>query len=1516
MANGILVKMLERLRAGLLDGPGLNCRPHNSRQRVDVKQFEKLGAISSAVLLDLLGPEKRASVQVKLAPKDRSRNTCAEPASKQDDEPTASAPENLGAKFANGDGLSSHGDTSASPNPQENRADRFKRLAPNDPLAQQQALLRKLRILTEDARVYEQDTGVHTLNIGFPMLCLPPDKGRGGSSSRRILAPVAFIPVTLNLKTRPRPSIEITCRADEIDRVVPNPSLFAWIEQFGKRPAGEPFEDETGAAPWREIVELTRWVASAFAVPLPEMFTCLEMPQDFQLDAAPKSDNAEPTIISAAVLGLFPVNNQALLRDMEAMAADDSLTGPIRSFIDVEATLDATPYEYAPAETEEAMPTEPTTVQSAGSERLVSMADPCQARAVRLARESSGLVVHGPPGTGKSQTITNVVGDHLARGERVLVVCDKRTALDVVADRLVHLGLGSLVAVVHDPSRDQRELYRCVRDQLENLTDTRTEAKADRDLARLDRELDAIHEELANAHRLLHQSEGADTASFHELVGQWLALKLHEEAQVTYHHIARRGVDMARVDVETHGRDLRDLLQKAEAIEFGSNPWSQCAGSTLDDFLTRAGEEIRGSLRKCMETALQADAAGHSDIPSFRADLPLSDQVAARTRLAELIHGLLGKSDQTVIDHWSTVDSDSRAQARRRLDQAAIVEQDFRMGPLDLELWHQWGQSLPSTGELARQIGDLERYLNVATKWYGVVCWVQLARANRVLRGYGLPSGRPASERLFLFLKGCQARRLLRALLQSLAGNEPTDNDRLLNDDLGLSAALNTHHRVLDSLCCSDEEECLEPLRGVVGLALRERNKMESLLDGLRKSPVRANQIEQLDAELQQAQLFHPSWLSRIHQQLCQGKHAAAALEQLLESLPALEVVLRVLEGVQKLPNSLSDATAELLRRSIGAEQSLMVLEKLSLEHAIRGRLAACPELQRLDGQRLSHSIGRYREIRGAKHRAVCASILHRWTELQKQRLLASTRSRLNSEGADVRRRLTIQGDRALRLRKVIEIGASIEGGDPLFDLRPVWMASPETVAQIFPRLPFFDVIVFDEASQCRLEEALPVLTRGRRVVVAGDTKQLPPTRFFESAAVISDEDVAETEQEWFELQQGEVEDLLAASLNLQIEQCYLDVHYRSRNADLISFSNEQFYASRLQPIPGHPSNRVRFAPITLYSANGVYDDRMNRIEAKAVCNIVHDLLRRADPPSIGIACFNTDQCDLIVDCLDELAEEDSDFAERLAEARSRKGEASSEGLFVKNLENVQGDERDHIIISTTYGPDPKGRFYRRFGPLGRAGGGRRLNVLVTRARHEIHLVSSIPAAVYRAVPPLQAGQTPNGAWLLFSYLSFAERLTQHYAQANDVLDEQDRQDQANAGSLLPVSVEVNSNIAPSLFAEGLADILAREQRIRSEVHWGNDGFCIDIALGHPRYLEDVTLGLLCDMNRYPRADDPVEWEIFRTEVLEATGWQLHRVWTPQFFRDPASVAQGITCNVDQFLAQAETKNALRVAPK
>ncbi|MGE5784887.1 MAG: AAA domain-containing protein, partial [Myxococcales bacterium] len=425
---------------------------------------------------------------------------------------------------------------------------------------------------------------------------------------------------------------------------------------------------------------------------------------------------------------------------------------------------------------------------------------------------------------------------------------------------------------------------------------------------------------------------------------------------------------------------------------------------------------------------------------------------------------------------------------------------------------------------------------------------------------------------------------------------------------------------------------------------------------------------------------------------------------------------------------------------------------------------------------------------------------------------------------------------------------------------------SPEVAAQIFPRSPIFDLVVFDEASQCRLEQALPVLLRGKRVLIAGDPQQLPPTRFFESQSREEEDAEADTDQELFEQQQAEVEDLLSAALNLSIEQSYLDVHYRSRNADLVEFSNQHFYASHLVPLPTSLRQISKEAPIRLIAVEGIYEQRKNVREAAAVVDLVRQLLDRPKPPTIGIACFNLSQRDAILEGLDDAADADPGFAERLETARTRQGDGSFEGLFVKNLENVQGDERDHIIISTTYGPDPKGKFYRRFGPLAQAGGGRRLNVLITRAREQIHVVTSIPAAVYRNPPALGDDVKPNGGWLLLAYLAFAEALNAKYQGADDA---------STAKAILGTDRE------PTPLAAILSQAFGKDG-FTVRAPWGSAGLGGDLLLSNST---GQSLVVLCDLPGYARASNPVEWDLFRDSVLERQGFEVARLFSPRLLR-------------------------------
>ncbi|MGE0607301.1 MAG: AAA domain-containing protein, partial [Pirellulales bacterium] len=1060
-----------------------------------------------------------------------------------------------------------------------------------------------------------------------------------------------------------------------------------------------------------------------------------------------------------------------------------------------------------------------------------------------------------------------------------------RTALDVVANRLDHLGLGSLCAVVHDPQRDQRDLYRAVRERVENLAETKIGRNPDRKLERLDTELEEIHAELTRAWQLLQQADADSGASLHDLVGQWLNIEPPPDLALDPHLLA----DVRWPQFERHERAIQEALSRGRKVEYAQNPWTAAAGISLADLLAQPADDVRRTLQACLTAARQADDTLQANVPRFSVTPPRGEQAAARAELARRWETLLAKADCRSLERWSRQDATSLRRARDQLRQVESFWETFRGGPLDVELAAGLRAQPPSLATLSEQSSQLGHWQQAAATWHGFLHFSTKRQATAVLRPLGLPTTQEAATRAQRFFQAVRARLILGSLLAELSGDPPAVS--LASDDQ-IERGYTTLADVLDLLLELQTDDRLASARDAVLAAFADQTSAAGVVAGLQQSAARAGALDALADRLLASHLFAAASLQAMLAAGDRGAALVTTLESLAEKLDTLEGVLRVRQAVEALPNELRPAVQSLLDRSSDPQAAAEALHKGALSAEISARILTSPELQLLDDERMRSQFERYNALDREKKELVRDSILYRWVSRQQQRLLVATGSRLNGLGADLRRRLTMRGERALRLRQVISVGQSIEDGDPLFDLCPVWLASPETVGQVFPRLAMFDVVIFDEASQCKLEEALPVLTRARRVVIAGDPQQLPPSRFFESAVAVSEQDEIATDQQLFEQHQGEIEDLLCAALGLDIQQCYLDVHYRSRTADLIEFSNQQFYSSRLQPIPGHPSHRLRFAPITLYHANGIYEDRSNAAEAERVCAIVRDLLRRAEPPSIGIACFNLQQRDLIAEKLDELADSDREFAARLAESRTRQGAGSFEGLFIKNLENVQGDERDHIIISTTYGPDAKGSFYRRFGPLGRAGGGRRLNVLVTRARAEVHLVTSIPPAVYRHLPPVPPGQAPGGGWLLFSYLAYAEYLAEIYEAVHQTpaeADDGDAQDQPQSAT-----AQVWPSKSPSRFAQALAAELAERHGVGSQVHWGNDGFCVDLALAHPDRPDDVTIGILCDTSRFPQAEDPVEWDVFRTAILSATGWQLHRVWTPRFFRDPSGNIQAI----------------------
>lgn len=1436
----ILETMLQRLFASLVHGPSMNARPNRSRQRCDWTDLSCLQGIDAASALKTLLERKKIEFPAKA--------------------PLFETPRYPEAEWSE----------------EEKQA--------RDAWQRQTKLLKKLRDIADDALEYMNDHGESCLALGFPLISMPPaadEKSVKGSS--RVLAPLLLMPVNIQVRTASRAGVTIECVGEGADLLVANPALVAWLERQTGKTLGDIYLDDEALDPWREVDEMLQKINTLLDLPAVTQFHA-----DTPLEAVPLLDKLPKivTVLPSAVLGLFPLSNQSLLRDTRWMMENEAtLQEPVSAFLNPKAL-----HEQSHADTPE---TTVTVRQRAfEAEWLVSNADPCQANAVLVSREAKALVVHGPPGTGKSQTITNMIADHLARRERVLFVCDKRTALDVVKYRLDAVGLGGLCGVVHDPSGDRKDFYMGLREQLENLADAPPLRDPKAHLATVNQQLTSIHAELEGFRQKLHLSDKPDDESFHALLGAWLSFATRNDLPV---------IDplpgLEPKDVETASTTLDEICRRAEKAGYPSSPFRGLLGIALNDFLARSTSDTRATLEAIHAAAQKADEAKPATlVTTCDPTQPLTGQAAQREGTASQVSALVAAHDEEFLHAAVSAPAARRHELMAEAAELNAWLDQMKTTTLDRALL----TSARSAGVLTLESAN--KHLAALMAWEAVAS----SFFKRLFAGAAKKAATEALVPLGLvlhsgwqqgraFYNGLKTRLLVADWLTRARGSHTV----ALVDD----ATLQTQAALAQTSWAA--QSALAKIGG--GSLTSDKASLSTLAESLEGEARWLRHIDAGAALITKSGLFAPPATARLIQLWLTSAPAQDTTSQWLAHATTLEDMVRLQHALGQLPPALYPAVEKLISSGESSAAVLACLRRQAVENELRDRLKHDPALAAIDGDRIEAAFENFLKLSQEKLQLVGEHIRFMWLSHQKNRLLATTGTQLNKAGSSLRQRLYVKGKKALKLRQMLATGADAEGGDPIYDLCPVWMASPSTVAQIFPRLAMFDVVIFDEASQCRLEEALPVLLRGHRVVIAGDQKQLPPTRFFETALADSGDSDAETAEELFYQQQAEAEDLLSAALNLDVREAYLDVHYRSRNEALIGFSNQHYYGSRLQPIPGHPRNKALNTPIQLHRIDGVYLERANEKEAEAAVNLVAELLAEANPPSIGIACFNLTQKEAIHDALAERVERDADFARRYEVAKERKGRDSFEGLFVKNLENVQGDERDVMIISTTFGPDAQGKFRRNFGALSQREGGRRLNVLVTRARDAVHVLTSIPAAEYATMEPTPPGQIPNGRLQLYAYLRYAEGLAALFAGYQDDLERMRRDSKPEMKDW--------ESATPSGLAKAVGSTLLERHQIGSQVHWGNEGFCVDVACVHPLMPADVTVGVLTDFSRFHKTPDPIEWDIFRTRVLRNQGWELERLWSPVLFRRAEEMLQRVKAEHDRLSAPPGAKQALTESP-
>lgn len=416
-----------------------------------------------------------------------------------------------------------------------------------------------------------------------------------------------------------------------------------------------------------------------------------------------------------------------------------------------------------------------------------------------------------------------------------------------------------------------------------------------------------------------------------------------------------------------------------------------------------------------------------------------------------------------------------------------------------------------------------------------------------------------------------------------------------------------------------------------------------------------------------------------------------------------------------------------------------------------------------------------------------------------------------------------------------------------LLRLKPCLMMSPLSVSYFLEADTYkFDMVIFDEASQIFPQDAIGAIFRGAQVIIAGDSKQLPPTNFF-AASTNNDSDFDSDDDDYDEI----ISDSILEEATNTIPNRSLLWHYRSRYEDLISFSNKEIYSNNLVTFPSSKINEADSGVEYIFVKNGVYENRCNKEEAEVCVRLIEEHIKKHPERSLGIIAFSESQQSTIEDAVQE-------FRKKHRQYDSFFSEEKDEAFFIKNLENVQGDERDTILFSICYGKNSQGRMFMRFGPLGHQGGERRLNVAITRAKHNIKLVGSIQPE------DIDLDKTKSeGVRMLRSYIEFAARSVREAIPAK----------------------KKNRLYDTDIFSESVAAFL-EERGYKVKRNIGTSDYTVDMAIEHPEIIGAYIAGIECDGDSYQMARTVRDRDHLRISVMERMGWKMYRVWSTEWIQN------------------------------
>jgi hypothetical protein len=1027
-------------------------------------------------------------------------------------------------------------------------------------------------------------------------------------------------------------------------------------------------------------------------------------------------------------------------------------------------------------------------------------ADASQTRVIEEVRAGLNLVVQGPPGTGKSQTIANIIAAAAHDGKRVLFVAEKMAALSVVHDRLRKVGLGDLCLEIHSRAANKRAF-------LDELARTLAAGAAIPEMPGPPDALREARDRLNGVADLLHEPvPGYGFTPFRAMAE--IARFVGKDAPPP--RLPREGL-----------ADLDDATRREHSDRIAA----------YAELLVRTGPRAEHPFFGVGATALQP-----TDLQRLEPDLArAADAVMTLHETAARVAESAGRPAPGNLEECATLHAVLIA-AGNRPDEARTATGALLAHAGNLRL----GEALAAGSTWAAARDDAGATFTEAA--FGM--------DPAPLRARLAPGVGSFWSRLFGPYRG--ASRELAALLSGALPKSPADRLRLVDTLITVRGLRKT---------LAEEEAFLSSL---LGPDWRGERTPFAALQAQAAWLARLTEIAPIDT-------------SEALDRICAAANAAAELAPALDAaraaLAALEDRLALVWGEQSL--------AGIEARIIGMRDGIGRYGEWSRLSALSARLEAdglAPLLALLDEGVI--------EPENAVDEFLYASAEARWeaaraalpdldglAHLDRHALVETFRGLEEARMEETRRLVRakhlaqlpagasgqmgfLRGEMAKQRRHKPIRQIMRAAGQMVQRIKPVLLMSPISIAQYLPPgSTEFDLLLIDEASQVRPEDALGAIARCRQIVVVGDQKQLPPTSFFDRVAGSDEEDYGEDEEEIKTASATEMESVLTLCEARGLNPAMLEWHYRSRDPSLITVNNAEFYEHRLilppSPVQNDPDYGLAFRRVP-----GVYSSRSrgggrpgtNRIEAEAVARAVAEHARNRPDLSLGVVAFSKAQSDMLTEVLEIARREDEILDAFLREGRS-------EDVFVKNIENVQGDERDVILISVGYGPsEPNGRLASMsFGPVNGEGGERRLNVLFSRARTR--------CIVFCSFDPndIDTSRTSrDGPRVLKRFLEFAR-----------------------SGQL--AQPEASGAPADSPFEDDVASVI-RNMGFPCDHQVGAAGFRIDLGVRHPDQPGRYILAVECDGSAYHSALWARERDRLRQDVLEGLGWRFHRVWSTDWF--------------------------------